>query len=430
MLNIIDQHILGPDRAYFRISAQTEGEQIDEIEEYWNGRYHSATEATWRILGFSISKKSPAVTSLPIHLPNPFHNRRYSTHKQVGSISALERYFLRPDGTFQVDETIRHFSDLRYSEYFQLFRLQSYDPVKANGQPHYFLEKNPPPNVPQMHVILRHHSNPHIARLQPVRLFLGDVFYLRVLLQTQPARSFEELRTVDGILYPSFQGACVALNLFSDETEAEYCITEAIDSLHTPHQMRLLLIHMLTNECIATPVAIWEKFQQPLSEDFHISNGGNWTLAFSSALQEIAGCLREYGKEPQDYGLPQPTYIGNEVVAELQRWSSDIPQLLSSVEEALLLFNLEQRKIFDIVWSAIQDNRPLCLFIDGKAGRGKTYLVNTLCSQVRGHEKIVLATATSAFAAQLYPGGRTTHSTFKVCISIHTLLPYTYKQYF
>ena len=267
-----------------------------------------------------------------------------------------------------------------------------------------------------MHVILRHHNNPHITRLQPVRLSLGDIFYLRVLLQTQPACSFEELQTVDGVLYPSFQNACIALNLFSDETEAEYCFTEAVDCLHTPYQMQLLLIHMLTNECITTPAAIWEKFQQPLSKDFHISNGGNWTLAFSSALLEIAGRLQEYGKEPQDYGLPQPIYTGSEVTAELQRWALDIPQFLSAAEQALALFNPEQRAIYEVIWNAILQNLPLCLFIDGKAGRGKTYLVNALCSQVRGHEKIVLATATSAFAAQLYPGGRTTHSTFKVCI--------------
>lgn len=267
-----------------------------------------------------------------------------------------------------------------------------------------------------MQVILRHHNHPHITRLQPIRLSFGDVFYLRVLLQTRPARSFEQLRTVDGILYSNFQEACIALNLFSDETEAEYCFTEAIESLHTPYQLRLLLIHMLANSCITTPVAIWDKFQQPLSEDFYISNGGNWNLAYSSALVDIAGHLREYGREPKDYGLPQPSYIGNEVAAEIQRWSSDIHQLLTAAEQALALFNPEQTRIFEVVWDAVQQCQPLCIFIDGKAGRGKTFLVNALCSQARGHEKIVLATATSAFAAQLYPGGRTAHSTFKVCI--------------
>jgi hypothetical protein len=307
------------------------------------------------------------------------------------------------------------FSNLCYAEYFRLFRLQSYDPIKADGQPHYFLERPPPLNVPSMHVILRHHSHPHITRLQPIRLSLGDTFYLRVLLQTRPARSFEQLRTVNGILYSTFQEACIALNLFSDETEAEYCFTEAIESLHTPYQLRLLLIHMLSNNCITAPATIWDKFKQSLSEDFHVCNGRNWNLAFSSALVEIAGHLREYGREPKDYGLPQPSYIGNEVAAEIQRWSPDIPQLLSAAEQALVLFNPEQKRIFDIIWNAVLQSLPLCIFIDGKAGRGKTYLVNALCSQARGHEKIVLATATSAFAAQLYPGGRTTHSTFKVC---------------
>ena len=61
---------------------------------------------------------------------------------------------------------------------------------------------------------------------------------------------------------------------------------------------------------------------------------------------------------------------------------------------------------------------PLTLFIDGKAGRGKTFLVNTLCDWVRGQGHVVLPTATSAFAAQLYEGGRTTHSIFKVSFPI------------
>jgi hypothetical protein len=207
-----------------------------------------------------------------------------------------------------------------------------------------------------MHVILRQHTTSHITRLQPVRLSLGDVFYLRVLLQTRPARSFEELRTVDGIIYSTFQEACLALNLFSDETEAEYCFTEAIQMLHTPCQLRLLFVHMLSNNCITAPVAIWDKFQQSLSEDFYISNGGNWNLAFSSALVEITGHLREYGKGPKDYGLPQPSYFGDEVAAEMQRWSSDIPQLLSAVDQALEQFNQEQKRSLRL--SGMQLNNP------------------------------------------------------------------------
>lgn len=98
--------------------SQQEGEPIDEIEEYWNGRYHSATKGAWCILGFNITKKTPSVTSLPVHLPNSIHNRKYSTRKSAGSLSTLEQYFLHPEGTFESDGVAQNFSDLHYPDYF------------------------------------------------------------------------------------------------------------------------------------------------------------------------------------------------------------------------------------------------------------------------------------------------------------------------
>ncbi|KAI1783659.1 DNA helicase Pif1 like protein [Ganoderma leucocontextum] len=82
--------------------------------------------------------------------------------------------------------------------------------------------------------------------------------------------------------------------------------------------------------------------------------------------------------------------------------------------------NYEQHEIYDIVLQAIHHGQPHVAFIDGPAGRGKTFLVNAFCAQLHAEGRIILPTATSGYAAQLYPGGRTTHSTFKVCI-----LPFT-----
>ena len=334
----------------------------------------------------------------------------------------MQRYFLRPDGTFEIEGTTQAFSDLLYSDYYQLFRLESYSLAKAAKNPHWFVERPSPPSIPSMHVIRRDANTVHITRLQSVPLSFGEVFYLRALLQTRPARSFDELRTVNGVVYSTFQEVCISLNIFPDKTEAEYCFIEAIEGLRTPMQIRYLYIHMLTNDCIPFPADIWQRFRNALSEDFYFSNGQNWDLAYSTALLEIAGNLREYGKDPQGYCLPHPENIGDEVVAEIQRWSSQIPSLLSMAEHALALFNTEQSLIFQTIWSAILFKQPLCAFVDGKAGRGKTFLVNALCSQVRGHGGIVLATASSAFAAQLYPGGRTTHSMFKASYFLFMLI--------
>ena len=40
----------------------------DEIELYWKTRYISAAEATWRLLGFQMIDRNPAVTKLHAHL--------------------------------------------------------------------------------------------------------------------------------------------------------------------------------------------------------------------------------------------------------------------------------------------------------------------------------------------------------------------------
>src|SRR5579872_1988851 len=98
--------------------------------------------------------------------------------------TTLERYFLRPDSTFIINGTVQNFSDLCYSDYFRLFRLQSYKIANALKHPDWFSERfHPTPNIPRMHIILRTNSNPHLTRLHPIRLSLGDVFYLRALLQ-------------------------------------------------------------------------------------------------------------------------------------------------------------------------------------------------------------------------------------------------------
>ena len=52
---------------------------------------------------------------------------------------------------------------------------------------------------------------------------------------------------------------------------------------------------------------------------------------------------------------------------------------------------------------------PHPIHIDGRAGRGKTYVLYPVIGALRKLGDIVLLSASSAFAAKIYPGGRTTH---------------------
>ena len=48
--------------------------------------------------------------------------------------------------------------------------------------------------------------------------FAGERYYLRLLLTViRGAQSFQHLRTVDGILHPTFQATCVARGLLEDD---------------------------------------------------------------------------------------------------------------------------------------------------------------------------------------------------------------------
>ena len=63
-------------------------------------------------------------------------------------------------------------------------------------------------------------------------------------------------------------------------------------------------------------------------------------------------------------------------------------------------------------------NLPGVFFIDGPGGTGKTFLYKALLAEVRSRGLIALATASSGAAANNMPGGRTSHSRFKIPINL------------
>jgi hypothetical protein len=226
------------------------------------------------------------------------------------------------------------------------------------------------------------------------------------------------LRINNGTLFATFQEAAIDLGILAGQEEGEYALTEAVAALYTPHQLRRLFSDVLINECTNTPLLLWESFHLELSKD-HFIRCRSQDVANNLALIDIDKCLAEHGKLLTDYGLTMPEDVGTEVQHELECWAPHTANLRQTVINSLAMFNPEQRDIYDLVVNAAEQGQPLKMFIDGKAGRGKTFLLKALCAKLRACGKIVLPTATSAFAAQLYPGGRTTHSAFKVNKVLH-----------
>lgn len=61
-----------------------------------------------------------------------------------------------------------------------------------------------------------------IGRIMYVHPSAGERYYLRMLLNVvKGATSFEDIRTVNGVLHPTFRSACTALGLLGDDKEWE-----------------------------------------------------------------------------------------------------------------------------------------------------------------------------------------------------------------
>jgi hypothetical protein len=205
------------------------------------------------------------------------------------------------------------------------------------------------------------------------------------------------------------------MGLFADVNEAIYILQEAVHTLRTPHQLRLLFVHLLINDCIQSPMETWQNFCDVLCHDFMLRFQGDLALATRHCLQHISRELEEHGKSPLDFGLEEPDLASDEIEHELGRWQGHTPHALANATLAHNNLLPEQRIVFDTIMEHVNNGTGLCTFIDGKAGYRKTVVINAICELVHATNKIVLPTATSAFATQLYPGGCTTHSTFKAC---------------
>jgi hypothetical protein len=277
-----------------------------------------------------------------VHLSTNQTNRQYHRRDSDSSaMSTLNHYFCHPSGSFTYQGNHRQFLELTYVKYFCLFRLQKYNANHALLANYFIKQPNQYGQQP-MHVILRNESHPHLACIHDVPPSHGELFYLRTLLLHRPSNSHEDTRTVEDVLYDTYQEVATQLGLFATEKEAEYALLEGIHNLKTPRQLHLLFVHLLVNDCIPTPMLTWAKLALDLSLDHTLHHHNQPQVGIEYALRELGDALSEYGKTLSNYSLPEPCTHGREVEHELARWNTDTNLLATRADVACALFNAEQ----------------------------------------------------------------------------------------
>ncbi|XP_076940886.1 uncharacterized protein LOC143610239 [Bidens hawaiensis] len=105
-----------------------------------------------------------------------------------------------------------------------------------------------------------------IGRIHSVSPALGEAYFLRIILnKVKGPTSFEDICTVNGVVFPTFRDACYERGLLDDDMEYIEAIKEASNSCSGGY-LRNLFATMLTSHCLSRPDFVWEKSGEILSD--------------------------------------------------------------------------------------------------------------------------------------------------------------------
>ncbi|CAG4932716.1 unnamed protein product [Colias eurytheme] len=363
----------GSDQATFSIQSP------NEVEKYQSGRYICSSEAVWRILSFEVHDRAPTIVHLAIHLENG--QRVYFTENNIQEVVNNPR-----------DTTLTAFFKLCAQDDFA--KTLTYDRV-----PGYYTWNQ---------------SSKTFQR------------------RKQGPTSFAHLRTVQGVVYNTYQAACKAMGLLEDDSHWENTLSEAA-VCSSATSLRYLFAVIVVFCQVTDSVNLWNKFQENMASDILIQRWRELNSddvqydqnIFDEALLELNKVVQLLsGKSIKDFGLPMPANTTNSDLtnsAEYTRETSyDQTRLLQNIAQDEPRLNIDQKKVFAEILSTIDNNEGKLFFLDAPGGTGKTFLINLLLKKVRSIGKIALAVASSGIAATLLEGGRTAHSTFKLPLKIAT----------
>lgn len=116
--------------------------------------------------------------------------------------------------------------------------------------------------------------------------------------------------------------------------------------------------------------------------------------------------------------MPSPIYLErHRSRLILEETSYDTHEMYDKHRNFFAQMNAENQ-VYDAILECVYSETGGIFFVYGSGGCGKIFLWNTIISRLRSEKKIVLPVASSGIAATLLPGGRTTHSQFKIPLKL------------
>ena len=406
----------GPDQCMAKLELPPEKRaqlKHDEVELYELSRYISASEAFWRIYGFPIQWRQPAVELLSLHLENEqvilFEDGDDAKDKiergppKTQLLAFFEAMAKHPEKQHIVyPDVFQHFTCTGKTKEFKLRKNKQKTSESAN-------EDVMSDKIGRLPIIK---FNPHSSEL----------YYLRMLLYKVPGPTcFNDLKMVDGHLHNSYAEACVALGIVEDDVEMDKVLEEATNVLISGSAVREVFANILIFVLRSKYKEFFERNSKLLCQDLmkqqKVSEPDDEMI--NIVLLDIQKHVEQHGFTMATFGLPEPeastprrSIIEDEV-------SYDKESLYIEAQRYEALLTDEQQDIVDTIFHSVHSSTGKLIAIDAPGGTGKTFVLKYVLNKLRSQAKIVLATASSGIAATLLPNATTFHSRTKCPIVLN-----------
>ncbi|XP_056853040.1 uncharacterized protein LOC130502289 [Raphanus sativus] len=340
-------------------------EPKNEIKNFFDCRYVSASEAGLRNFQFPLHFRSTAVEKLNFHLPSKQHIIFKGKDKMEVVVSRK-----------LIENTI-------FLAWFELNKIDSFARTLTYVQiPNYYTYNK------KEKKFKRRKRGFSIGRINYAPRNQKDSYYLRVLLNVvKGPTSYEDIKTYEGVLYPGYKEECFARGLLDDDQD------------------------------LVMPETEWEQTWQYLSEDIEynrrkILNRPELSLSDEEkrkfVLQEVDRQLKRLGTSLARFtSMPQPseTDTNDSNVFIVDECSYPHEALLETLRIDIPKMTAEQRNFFDEILDAVTKKTGGEFFVYGFGGTGKTFLWKLLSAAIRSRGDIVLNVASSGIASLLLSGG-------------------------
>jgi len=388
----------GHDCANIEIQENATTLEHNEVKTFMDSRYVSAPEAIWRLFGYKMHEQSHSIIRLAVHDPD--------SKCVVFDPDDIQKALQKAD---EKDSTLTAW-----------FKLNIED-EQANQYLYNDIPKHYVFHAKETQWKRRQRGGEKvIGRMYAVSMHDVERYFMRLLLlHIRGAKSFEDLRTVNGTVFATFKEAAKDMGLLATDEVWDVTMREASISL-MPSKLRDMFGTICGFNVLSDYLVLWETHKESMMEDFRHLHKCNpevsCKLCEYSTLREIQGTLILLGKRLMDINLPVPP---NETIRDANALYIEEDEKAEGLKRIMTL-NSEQKTAFDTIMKAVNDPKESakCFYLDGPGGSGKTYLYETLLNVVRGSAAVALPVASTGIAANLLKGGRTYHSQYKLPVPL------------